>query len=135
MIGGRFIWLARNAAVGNSTLIEALALRFGLQKSIERGIRPLLLESVCQNLILALNGWLEGGPQTMMIIENIMSMAHNLDGPAFIFSGRETNRAAHSLAHLGTNPSFVQLWDWEVSPCCNNDIVNDVRREPSLLMK
>ncbi|KAL8528320.1 hypothetical protein ACS0TY_005938 [Phlomoides rotata] len=102
---------------------------------MEREIRPRLLESDCQNLILALNGRLEKDPQTMMIIKDILSMANNQDCPAFIFFGRETNCTTHRLTHFGTELGFVKIWVGEVPPRCNNDFVNDVWRQPSLLMK
>ncbi|KAL8499299.1 hypothetical protein ACS0TY_022324 [Phlomoides rotata] len=62
------------SAGGNNTLIKAFALRFGMQMSMVRGFRPRILESDCHNLILALTGRLEGNPQTMMIVDDILSM-------------------------------------------------------------
>ncbi|KAL8470305.1 hypothetical protein ACS0TY_032959 [Phlomoides rotata] len=92
----------RCTAAGHSTMIEALALRFGLQQARERGFRPRVLESDCFNLIMALNGREEEDPQTILITDDILSMTDILECPEFVFSGRETNRTAHRLAHLAS---------------------------------
>ncbi|KAL8511717.1 hypothetical protein ACS0TY_018228 [Phlomoides rotata] len=41
-------------AIGNNTLLEALALRFGLKKALEHNVKGLLTESDSQNLVMAL---------------------------------------------------------------------------------
>lgn len=50
----------KSAAAGNSILIEALAMRFGVQKALEQGLNHLSLESDSRKLDYG-SGWEDGG--------------------------------------------------------------------------
>ncbi|KAL8502096.1 hypothetical protein ACS0TY_021278 [Phlomoides rotata] len=114
----------------NNTIIEALALRFGVQCSMKRGLKGLILEADSCNLILALKGELEADTTSMMIVGDIWEMARIINCPSFNFVGRSANRVAHSLAHYGNRVGFENLWISEIPACCNGFVLDDLGREP-----
>ncbi|KAL8515198.1 hypothetical protein ACS0TY_014058 [Phlomoides rotata] len=59
------------AAKENNTIIEALAMCFGVQSSMKRVLKGLILEVDSRNLILAMKGELEADSLSMMIVGDI----------------------------------------------------------------
>ncbi|KAL8477044.1 hypothetical protein ACS0TY_029383 [Phlomoides rotata] len=112
----------------NSTIIEALALRFGLEKVNEKGLRDLILEVDSQNLATAIRGELEVNPSTTLIIGDIKRMARQAQCSGINLIPREANDFVHALAHYGVGEDYECIWN-ENSPC-NWYISIDVRREP-----
>ncbi|KAL8543065.1 hypothetical protein ACS0TY_003805 [Phlomoides rotata] len=116
----------RCLAAGNSTLAEALALRFGLEKA--RKARPgwVLLESDSETLVKNCMGSCSGETHVRMI----RSMVNIVQGIEISHCRRDANKVAHTLARFGTSPYFEQIWLDEVPDSCNSLILDDVRREP-----
>ncbi|KAL8547442.1 hypothetical protein ACS0TY_006969 [Phlomoides rotata] len=126
--------VTKNRGNGNSTLAEAMALRFGLESSVENGITQLLMESDSENLIRALNREAEMEPYVMEVADDIRSLARSIDCSSFSYIQRTANKAAHSLTHIGIELNDVKIWIDEVPNCCNELILNDVRRAYHFLM-
>ncbi|KAL8480222.1 hypothetical protein ACS0TY_026952 [Phlomoides rotata] len=61
-----------SASTQNSTLIEALTLRFGVSKAASKGLRITALETDSQSLALALQGRKEVYASSAMIVANIL---------------------------------------------------------------
>ncbi|KAL8542878.1 hypothetical protein ACS0TY_003676 [Phlomoides rotata] len=72
------------AMKGNSTLIEALALRFGFEEESGHGLRIHILESDSKNLIDCLKGNLQGDTATSLIVGDILDKADGLVAGSFI---------------------------------------------------
>ncbi|KAL8468963.1 hypothetical protein ACS0TY_031968 [Phlomoides rotata] len=69
----------------------------------------------------------------MPIVGDIMSLAHEVKCSEFLFVRRETNKVAHTLAHLCSDGETEKIWFSKVPSCCNSLIANDVRHEPTLI--
>ncbi|KAL8549394.1 hypothetical protein ACS0TY_008287 [Phlomoides rotata] len=66
------------ATKGNSTLIEALALRFGFEAASTHGLRIHILESDSKTLIGCLTGNLNGDAAMSLIVGDILAKADGL---------------------------------------------------------
>ncbi|KAL8539218.1 hypothetical protein ACS0TY_001003 [Phlomoides rotata] len=98
-------------AADNSTLIEALALRFGAASALNYGLAVALLESDSRNLVRAIRSNYEVDVLSTMIIDDIADLVCDLGVQDFSFVGREANRVAHFLAHSGTFVGSELVWD------------------------
>ncbi|KAL8491268.1 hypothetical protein ACS0TY_023054 [Phlomoides rotata] len=120
----------RCAAAGdNSTIIEALALRFGLENVQENGLCNIILEVDSRNLWLAVRGEMEMDPSSMLVVGDIQHLARELHYFEISLVKREANKTAHALAHYGKDEGYESVWN-ENFPC-NWYIRNDVRLEPN----
>ncbi|KAL8502167.1 hypothetical protein ACS0TY_021326 [Phlomoides rotata] len=108
-------------AAGKSSLLEALALRCALGRTISHGFQDLCLESDSQTLISALQDHLEADQQTMLIVEVIRETAQPFNSFNFCFVRREGNSAAHVLAHYAPEINVEKLWSIVIPECCGDD--------------
>ncbi|KAL8464339.1 hypothetical protein ACS0TY_034023 [Phlomoides rotata] len=122
----------RYFVAGNSTLAEALALRFGLEKAREAGLGWVLLETDSETLVKNCVGSCSGETHVMMIVEDIRSMVNIVQGIEITHCRRDANKVAHTLARLGKSPFFEQTWLEEVPDSCNPLVLDDVKREPNI---
>ncbi|KAL8535924.1 hypothetical protein ACS0TY_011538 [Phlomoides rotata] len=67
-------------SAGSSTLAEALALRFGLEKTREAGLGRVQLESDSKILVKNCSGSSSGDAHVMMIVEDLKSMVNIVHG-------------------------------------------------------
>ncbi|KAL8541921.1 hypothetical protein ACS0TY_002969 [Phlomoides rotata] len=119
-----------SVAADNSTMIEALALRFGAISARSHGLQVAFLESDSQNLIRAILHNQGVDILSTMIIDDIADLVSGLGVQNFSFVGREANRVAHFLSHLGTFVGFEHVWDVDFPDGCIYLVEEDVRREP-----
>lgn len=118
------------APTQNSTIIEALALKFGIQQALRKDLRNLILESDSSNLIQTLRGDLDRDTQTRLITDDIQDLVHELGDTTFSFVRRNANHVAHFLSHFCPNVGDDFLWVKDIPEDCKILVVNDVRREP-----
>ncbi|KAL8542021.1 hypothetical protein ACS0TY_003036 [Phlomoides rotata] len=116
----------------NSTVIEALAMRFGAERVRDEGLTNVLLESDSRNLVLALRGDLEVDPSSLLLVDDIRSLSRVFNCLGFNFTHHSANSPAHAFAHIGVGKDFEKIWRNDFPDCCNVLILNDVRREPLL---
>lgn len=88
------------------------------------------MESDSRNLILALQGGYEPDVQTMLIVEDIKELVHEVGETNFSFVRRNENHVAHFLSHFCPSEGSEFFWTGEVPEECKILVVNDVRREP-----
>ncbi|KAL8491492.1 hypothetical protein ACS0TY_023199 [Phlomoides rotata] len=81
------------APTDNSTLIEAMALRFGTEMASRHEVHTQILESDSKSLIKCLKGGLSGDVATMLIVGDILDWAGPMDAVEFIFANRNANRS------------------------------------------
>lgn len=122
----------RERASGSSTLLEAMALRFGLCTAIQCGIPNLILETDSEILARSLRGVVENDNYVMVLIQDIQEAAQLLPCSEFRWISRKANQVAHALAHYGFERNFEEIWMEEVPGSCMHFILKDVRREPNL---
>ncbi|KAL8505170.1 hypothetical protein ACS0TY_016399 [Phlomoides rotata] len=125
---GWYIWL-------RSTLAEALALKFGITATLEAGLGGIQVESDSELLIRTIQGDQTEEAYIMAIVEDIRSMSNIVQCSDFLFTRRDVNKVAHTLARYGTTTNFEQFWMEETTEICNRFISNDVRPLPTLLEK
>ncbi|KAL8473164.1 hypothetical protein ACS0TY_030118 [Phlomoides rotata] len=116
--------------VDNSTMIEALALRFGVSTALNHGLYIDQLESDSNNLVRAITNGLEVDVLSSLIIDDIADLVSNLNVHEFSFIGRDANRVAHFLSHYGPFVGFDTVWDTVPPVNCIGLLEEDVRREP-----
>lgn len=87
------------AAAENSTLIEALALRFGVQSANSNGLLLSILEADSSNLIMTLQGNWQADTHTLSITEDILDLLRGHNNHRFSFVRRTANRVAHTVSH------------------------------------
>ncbi|KAL8456283.1 hypothetical protein ACS0TY_034480 [Phlomoides rotata] len=118
------------APSANSTMLEALALRFGVSEAVSKGLQIMILETDSQILARALQRETEVDVSTTMIVADILAEADYLVAREFLWVKREANRVAHFLAHCNLEYSSTHIWTNEVPSLCNRLVLDDVRREP-----
>ncbi|KAL8484126.1 hypothetical protein ACS0TY_026720 [Phlomoides rotata] len=121
----------RCRARGNSTLVEALALRYGIQQALTSGLSSFQIETDSEILAMAIRGEGVHADYIMMLVENIRSLAKQANCRAVLFCKREANNVAHSLAQYGAFIQLEKLWSDNVPASCFRFLINDVRREPT----
>ncbi|KAL8547083.1 hypothetical protein ACS0TY_006709 [Phlomoides rotata] len=114
----------------NSTLIEAMTLRFGIEQASRHDMRIQIFESDSKNLIKCLKGSYSGDVATMVVVGYILDWAGPMDAEEFVFASRNSNRVANCLAQWDPSLNSMYVWIDETPPCCNSFLVDDVRREP-----
>ncbi|KAL8526015.1 hypothetical protein ACS0TY_015293 [Phlomoides rotata] len=112
---------------GSSTLVEALALRFGLETTLLGGLSVHIIESDSERLVRSINGELDDEPYVMSLVEDIKILAADSHCPIVQYAHRNSNK----VAHLGRNEPFEEIWTDRLPTCCMNVILNDVRRKPN----
>ncbi|KAL8506704.1 hypothetical protein ACS0TY_017559 [Phlomoides rotata] len=121
----------RCRARGNSTLVEALALRYGIQQALTSGLSSFQIETDSEILAMAIRGKGVHADYIMMLVEDIRSLAKQVNCRAVLFCKREANNVAHSLAQYGAFIQLEKLWSDNVPTSCFRFLINDVRREPT----
>lgn len=115
------------AATDSNTLIEALALRFGLESANKADLVVNFLETDSYNLLAAISQKLLLDTHSMMVDIQFFMGAYESCSASFV--NRNANRVAHFLAHFGHVNDFHRVWTNDVPPNCKNIILNDVRRK------
>lgn len=121
----------RQPGGGGSTLVEALALCFGIRIANECGLSNIIFESDSESLIKAINGELIEDPYVMSIIREIQRLATQVNGINFRFARREANSVAHHLAHFCNSSETEFIWMDDVPVSCAFLVQNDVRLMPA----
>lgn len=121
----------RSNGDGDSTLANALALRFGIQSALKAGVRVNFFETDSENLVKEIWEDRVDSVYVMVIVDEIRSMVNNVPGTAFKWCGRDANKVTHTLAHFGDCNSFEYLWVGEAHSICSPFLQKDVRREPT----
>ncbi|KAL8543703.1 hypothetical protein ACS0TY_004317 [Phlomoides rotata] len=119
---------------GNNTLVEALALRFGLETALLGGFKVHIAESDSERLVRTLHGNTDEEPYVLSLVEDIKILAGETLCSTFQHTHRSANKVADFLAHFGKDASFEDFWTDSVPNCCMKFILNDVRREPISLL-
>lgn len=120
----------RCKADGDSTLLEALALRFAMRQAIDGGLHRLMIETDSEILANSLRDGRRNDSVASMIMEDIWDLANEIGCTQFLYVKREANSLAHNIAHFSCNENYEEVWIKEVPPCCNRTLLKDVRREP-----
>ncbi|KAL8464185.1 hypothetical protein ACS0TY_033923 [Phlomoides rotata] len=109
---------------GNSTLLEALALRFGLEAARQYGIATYYFEMDSSNLCHALNSELKLDAYAMLIVEDIQHLVRDLHQPSFLHIPRETNFVTHAIAHLniGVDTERIKTDELPCIPIISTDV-------------
>ncbi|KAL8500978.1 hypothetical protein ACS0TY_020529 [Phlomoides rotata] len=96
----------RCQARGNSTLVEALALRYIIQHAILSCLTSFQTETDSKILAMAIRGERVHADYIMMLVEDIRSLAVQANCTAVLFCKRDANNVAHSLAYYG---AFIDM--------------------------
>ncbi|KAL8468661.1 hypothetical protein ACS0TY_031743 [Phlomoides rotata] len=115
------------ASSDNSTLIEALALRFRLKAFMTMGLQISTLESDSSNLVSALLGNTSLDACSMLVVEDIAEMVNEEVCHTFSFVKRGANRLAHTLAHADNRVDSEKIWIDVIPDSCINVALDDVR--------
>ncbi|KAG6407830.1 hypothetical protein SASPL_130829 [Salvia splendens] len=89
--------------VGSTTLMEGIAVRYGLNMALLQNISNLYVQSDNQNLIRGLHGDVELDPYSEVIKGDILAVARRVHVIDFNFIPRACNRVAHLLSRC---PNF-----------------------------
>ncbi|KAL8557148.1 hypothetical protein ACS0TY_004560 [Phlomoides rotata] len=89
------------------------------------------MESDSEVLIKTIRGERTAEDYIMLIVEDIRSMANIVQCSKFLFTKRDANKVAHTLARYGPTLDFEQIWMEETPEICNPLILNDVRCVPT----
>ncbi|KAL8507295.1 hypothetical protein ACS0TY_018002 [Phlomoides rotata] len=117
---------------GDSTLLEALAMKFGLKIAAEHGLQNLIMEADSSNLIQAIRGELVVDPYSMSIVKDIRTMTEGIGYSDYLYTKRESNCVAHTIARTFVGWDFEKIWVRGVPENCISILVKDVRREPTI---
>ncbi|KAL8519241.1 hypothetical protein ACS0TY_010254 [Phlomoides rotata] len=115
----------------SSTLVEALALKFGLKTAQLGGLLVNIIESDSERLVRTINGDTDDEPYVMSLVDDIKLLAQETQCSIVQHANRTANKVAHFLAHFRKDANFEEIWTDRVPTCCMKIILNDVRREPT----
>ncbi|CAN0922031.1 hypothetical protein LINGRAHAP2_LOCUS32898, partial [Linum grandiflorum] len=94
----------------SADVAEGSALLFGLEEFIARRICPLIVESDCKKLVELLKKNIVCRTEIGSICRDIKNLAMVCDIRDWSFTYRETNSAAHILAHLNISGCNEMVW-------------------------
>ncbi|CAL1392116.1 unnamed protein product [Linum trigynum] len=81
-------------------IAEGMALKFGLEKAKDKGLRVIQVESDCQRLINILNGRENSRTEIESVCSSLISAGSEVNVVDWSFVYREANGVAHLLAHF-----------------------------------
>ncbi|KAL5740096.1 hypothetical protein ACOSP7_028979 [Xanthoceras sorbifolium] len=91
-------------------VLEAFALKRGLELALEAGFSRILVESDSSTLVKAVNSVTFPLSKVGNIIMDIVSLIRNLGVLSVIFVPRKANRIADALAKFGINLFSESIW-------------------------
>ncbi|KAL8509272.1 hypothetical protein ACS0TY_016461 [Phlomoides rotata] len=110
---------------GSSTLVETIALLFGLETSVLRGFTINSMETNSNRLAQSVNGTTENEPYVLAMVEDIRLWAHEVGCSMIQHIDRTTNTVVHALAHVEREPDYEEFWTSNISGSCMHFILND----------
>lgn len=105
---------------------EAMAARLALTIAIDVGLRDVVLENDCLQLITQLKHGAEDNTSFGVITRDILELAKSCCSISFNFVKREGNKVAHNLAHLSCNFGELRVWKEEVPIEANSYVISDL---------
>ncbi|XP_074304152.1 uncharacterized protein LOC141638859 [Silene latifolia] len=90
---------------------EAMAVMLKVQEALNRGLKKVMVEDDCLEVIEALKNQKQGRNEFYMIISDILELSCNFTSIAWSFVGRKFNRVAHGLAHARPWRLGDRRWD------------------------
>ncbi|XP_074310506.1 uncharacterized protein LOC141646533 [Silene latifolia] len=98
---GRVVWAVSVQSSGICCVIsaEAEAILLGLKEAQSVGMRSIIIESDCLNVVDDLKGRKKGRGDIFLIYDEIFSLVPFFDSVIFIYTRRVCNKLAHLVAH------------------------------------
>lgn len=109
-------------AEGDTTILEGLAIRFGVQLAAQHGIKIHQVESDNLPIIQRLQGTEKPRPYEDIIIQDILKTRSKIGNPNFRHIRRTANNAAHVIARRSPFLSLGFVPD-DIRSCIAQDIV------------
>ena len=105
---------------------EAQACLHGLACAHEYGIRSVIIESYCLELIQMLRNKSTFDNPVSLFVRDIFSLVQNFDFHSWSFVNREGNRVAHDLAHRQPICLEGKMWESKVPEDITARVSDDI---------
>ncbi|PRQ59821.1 putative transferase, protein kinase RLK-Pelle-RLCK-IV family [Rosa chinensis] len=109
--GKPIVDVSKNGGRASVPMVEALALRDGLQHTTRKGVRKLQVEGDSKLVIDAITKKFSPPWRIQQIIEDIHNIASKFEDITFKHIFREPNFTAVACAHLGLNCNREKSWE------------------------
>ncbi|XP_074301568.1 uncharacterized protein LOC141632966 [Silene latifolia] len=98
---GRVAWAVSVQAEGVRPvqMAETEAVLLGLKEARRVGMRNVIVESDCLNVVADLQGGKKGRSDIFLIYKEILSLVPSFDSVIFNYTRRDSNKLAHLVAH------------------------------------
>ncbi|XP_074266477.1 uncharacterized protein LOC141589750 [Silene latifolia] len=97
---GRVVWVvSKSSGICCVKSAEAEAILLGLKEAQSVGMRSIIIESDCLNVVDDLKGRKKGRGDIFLIYDEIFSLVPFFDSVIFIYTRRVCNKLAHLVAH------------------------------------
>ncbi|XP_074303515.1 uncharacterized protein LOC141637979 [Silene latifolia] len=105
---------------------EAVAIYDGLQEAQIRGHRDVVVESVCLQVIEALQAQRNGRSLFLLLIEDILSLSSSFHSVIWSHTSRINNSVAHALAHVFPRVDGKTVWSNLLPPVADSAVAYDL---------
>ncbi|XP_074290704.1 uncharacterized protein LOC141617410 [Silene latifolia] len=105
---------------------EAMAVYDGLEEAKRRGIREVVVESDCLQVVDALKERCSGRSLFSLLVDDILLLCSSFQSVVWSHTSRINNSVAHALAHVVPRTIGKTVWSAMLSPCANSAAVYDL---------
>ncbi|XP_074313752.1 uncharacterized protein LOC141648946 [Silene latifolia] len=108
------------------SVAEAIAMWDGLDEARRRGMRKVVMESDCMQLVEALKGRKQGRSIFAQVIDDILTLSNEFESVLWSYTSRVNNSVAHCLAHINPRTVGRVVWSNVLPPTAQSAVLFDI---------